>query len=194
MKIKDYKEKYYKKIKRKPKVKKKSDYSWILAVTILAFWISIGFSFLSEIIVPNVSLIVAIFVTLLFIGLGIIFDMIGISITVADIKTFNSMASKRVKGAKLASRFIRNSDKASSFCNDVIGDICGIISGGTGIAIANLISSSLDLNNLITTLIITAIIASLTIGGKALGKSIAINNSTKILYVFTRFLAVFTRC
>lgn len=193
MKIKSFKEKYQKKINKNHRVKRKQDFWWIIVVTIAAFWISFSLSFLSEIIIPNVNLLFLILITLLFIFIGIIFDMIGISVTVSDMKVFNSMASKKVKGSVLASKFIRNNEKVSSFCNDVIGDVCGIISGATGIAIATSISKLIEVNAFIPTLIVTAIIASITIGGKAIGKSIAINNSEKILYSFTKFLSVFTR-
>lgn len=194
MKKKDFKEKYSKKANKKPvKDKKKNDYKWIVTITILAFIISLSFSLLSEIIIPNVTLLVAIFVTALFIFIGIIFDMIGISVTVADIKTFNSMAAKQVKGAKLAVRLTQNASKVSSFCNDVIGDICGIISGSTGVAISSIIANELHVDILIVTLITTATIASLTIGGKALGKSVAMNKSTLILYRFSKILSIFTK-
>ena len=75
----------------------------------------------------------------MFIGIGILFDMIGISITVADLGTFNSMATKNVRGASLGVKMIQKADKMSSFCNDVVGDICGIISGSAGVTIVALI-------------------------------------------------------
>ncbi len=193
MKVKKPKEKYSKKVNRKNERKAKSDYSWILVVSVSAFWISFLFSFLSEAILGSVNFIVAVLLMLFFIFLGIIFDMIGISVTVARSETFHSMATKKVRGARLAGKLIKNSEKASSFCNDVIGDICGIISGSTAAAISTILATSLDLPIFITTLIITAIVASLTIGGKALGKSIAINHSTKILYRFSRVLSLFTK-
>ena len=117
--------------------------------------------------------------------------MVGISITVADIKTFNSMATKKVRGAKLAVKLIKNSEKASSFCNDVIGDICGIVSGSAGVALAAILSSSNNFDMFITTLVITAIIAALTIGGKAIGKATAINKSTVILFEFSKIVSCF---
>lgn len=126
MKRKSFKEKYQKKVKKSHGKKMKKDSSWILIVTISAFWISFILSFLSELLIPNVGFIFLVLLTLLFIGIGIIFDMIGISVTVAEVKTFNSMAAKKIKGSKLASKFIKNNEKVSSFCNDVIGDICGI--------------------------------------------------------------------
>lgn len=191
MKIKSYKEKYPKRNKKKPvSSKKKTDYSWIIIVTLSAFFISLVFSFLSEVTIPNANSIIATSIIILFIGIGIIFDMIGISVTVADIKTFNSMATKKIKGARLAIRLIHNASKTSSFCNDVIGDICGIISGSAGVALASILSKSLEWNLFVTTLLITAIIAALTIGGKALGKSTAMNQSTYIIYRFCKVTSI----
>lgn len=192
MKTKDYKEKYSKKVKKKPiKNKKTVDHKWIIIVTLSAFLISVVFSFTSELIMPNATSIIAVITILLFIGIGILFDIIGIAITVADISTFNSMATKRVRGANLAVKLISKSEKASSFCNDVIGDICGIISGSAGVALASIISNSFNINILITSLVITGIIAALTIGGKAIGKHFAINKSTVILYNFSKVLSFF---
>ena len=56
------------------------------------------FSFIGEVIIPNAELIISIILVFTFIVLGIIFDMIGISVTVADDKTFNSMATKKIRG------------------------------------------------------------------------------------------------
>jgi len=128
-----------------------------------------------------------------FIGLGILFDIIGVSITVADPKTFHSMAAKNVRGAKLAVKLIKNAEKVSSFCNDVIGDICGIISGSTAASISIILSSKLNWNLLVVSLIITALVASMTIGGKAIGKSIAINKSNAIIFRFSSILSLVYR-
>lgn len=192
MKVKKFKEKYSKKAKKKPvKNKNVRDMSWIITVTILAFFISISFSFLSETIIPNVNSIIAILIILLFIGIGIVFDMVGIAVTVADLSTFNSMATKKVRGATLAVKLIKNNEKASSFCNDVIGDICGIVSGSAGVALAAIIATKYNISIFIPTLIVTAVIAALTIGGKALGKQAAINKSTYILFKFSQVLSCF---
>ncbi len=182
MKNKEFKENYSKKVNKKPvKEKKKTDKKWVLTISILSFLISLFFSFIGEVIIPNAHIAISIFLIFVFIFLGIIFDMIGVAVTVADISTFNSMATKKVKGAKTGVRLIKNAPKVSSFCNDVIGDVCGIISGSVGVSIAIIISERFDFNLLIVTLLITAFIAAITIGGKALGKSYAINNSNIIL-------------
>ena len=191
MKKKKYKEKYSNKAGKRPiKNKKLVNYSWIMKITLATFLISLIFSLLSETIIPNVNIFMCVVLILLFIGLGILFDIIGVSITVADIKTFNSMSSKNIKGAHLAVKLIKNAEKVSSFCNDVIGDICGIISGSTSASIALIISSKFDLNLLVVSLIITALVASLTIGGKAIGKSIAINKSDAIIFRFSSVLSL----
>ena len=102
-------------------------------------------------------------------------------------------ASLKVKGAKTAVKLIQKKDKVSSFCNDVIGDICGIISGSAGALIASSISVELKVNILIVSLIVTALIASLTIGGKALGKSYAVNKGNIIIFRFSHILAKFVK-
>ena len=193
MKDKNYKENYSKKVNKKPiKDKKKVDKKWVLLISILSFIISLVFSFIGETVIPNAHIGISIILIFAFVFLGIIFDMIGIAVTVADVKTFNSMATKRVKGAKLGVKLIKNAPKVSSFCNDVIGDICGIISGSTGVSIAIIIADKFDVSLLLVTLLITAFIAALTIGGKALGKSYAMNNSNVILYRFVKVLSIFT--
>lgn len=192
MKTKEYKEKYSKKVVKKPiKNRKTVDYKWIMIVTILAFIISIVFSLASELIMPNTNSIIATITILVFIFIGIMFDIVGIAITVADISTFNSMSTKRVRGANIAVKLIKHSEKASSFCNDVIGDICGIISGSAGVVLATILSDKFKFNIFIVTLIITGLIAALTIGGKAIGKHFAINKSTVILYNFSKVLSIF---
>lgn len=178
--------------KRKEKEKKELiDKKWILTIATVAFIISFVLSFISEMTVPNLSLLLGVIVTLLFVFIGVLFDIIGVSVTTASQKVFNSMNSRKVRGADIAVKFIKNSDKVSSFCCDVIGDICGVISGSTAVTISLLLSNSLNANKLLVTLIVTAIISSLTIGGKAIGKSFAINKCDIIVYEFSKFISIF---
>lgn len=192
MKDKKNKENYNKKAKKENKnISLKADYKWIVTITITAFIITFFMSIFSESALRDISLPLSILIVLTFIILGIIFDMIGISVTVADKKVFHSMAAKKVSGAKLALKLIDNNSKVSSFCNDVIGDICGILSGTAAGTIGILLASKLKLNIFTVTLVTTSLIAALTIGGKALGKSIAINHSNSILYKFARIIKIF---
>ena len=176
---------------KKKNKKSDVDYVWIIKIIVLAFIISVIFTSISETIIPNVNTIIGIFLTLLFIIIGIIFDMIGVSVTASDEKVFHSMNSRKVKGAKVAVKFKKNADKVSNFCCDVIGDVCGVISGAAGTTIAAILITQYHTNILLTGLLLTAIISSLTIGGKAIGKSFAINKCDIILYEFAKIISHF---
>lgn len=178
--------------KKKEKVKKETvNWKWIRTIVIMSFCISFGLSFVAQSTIPNLNLFFGIIVTLLFIGIGILFDIVGVSVTGADEAVFHSMNSRKVKGAGVAVKFKKNADKVSSFCCDVIGDICGIISGAAGTTIALQLSTVTGIDVLWTSLAVAAIIASLTIGGKAIGKSFAINKSDIILYSFAKIVSNF---
>ena len=178
--------------KKKEKVKKEHiDKKWIATVVIVAFLTSFTLSFISDMTIPNLSLWLGILVTLFFIFLGIFFDIIGVSVTTADEAVFHSMSSRKVKGANIAVKFKKNADKVSSFCCDVIGDVCGIISGAAGTTIVAILVSQFKFNTLFTSITVAAIIAAITIGGKAIGKSFAINKSNIVLYEFAKFISNF---
>ena len=68
-------------------------------------------------------------------GTGIVFDIIGVAVTATDESSFHSMAAKKVHGAAHAIRLVRHADRVSSFCNDVVGDICGTVSGAAAASI-----------------------------------------------------------
>ena len=178
--------------KKKEKIKKeKVNGKWITTIIGITFVISFSLSFIANTTIPNLSLFFGIIITLLFIIIGIIFDIIGVSVTTADEAVFHSMNSRKVKGASTAVKLKKNADKTSSFCCDVIGDICGVISGAAGTTIAALLVKNFHTDLFVTGLLITAIISSLTIGGKAIGKSFAINKSDIILYEFSKFISNF---
>lgn len=171
--------------------KKNNNSNWIIKITVIAFIISFIFSFISEIALSNTGIVIGIIILFVFILLGVIFDMIGVAVTASDEKPIHSMNARKVKGADVATKFKKNADKVSSFCNDVVGDICGIISGSAGVVIASSLTKIIKLEPLYISLIVTAIIAALTIGGKALGKGIAIKNSNNILFTFSKIVSYF---
>ena len=59
-------------------MKNKKRNTWPIIVTILAFFISLLFSFISESIMPSVPILIGIIILITFILIGIIFDMIGV--------------------------------------------------------------------------------------------------------------------
>ena len=178
--------------RRKEKIKKeKVNVKWICQIAVISFTISFGLSFVSEIAIPNLSVLFGILLTLAFVFVGILFDIVGVAVTGADEKVFHSMNSRQVKGSKVAVLFKKNADKVSSFCCDVIGDICGIVSGASASAVSVGLAATFNWNLLLVSLTVAAVVASLTIGGKAVGKSFAINKSDVILYEFAKIISFF---
>ena len=172
MKTKKFKDEYNKEPIKKDKTKKeKRDKKWIVIVTILSFIISFVMALISELIIPNAVISISIFLVLVFIFIGIIFDIIGLATSTADPKIFHSMATKKVKGSKKAIELIKNKDKVASLLNDVVGDICGVVSGSCGLAISITLAELMNTNKILTTVIVTSIISCITIGGKAFGKA-----------------------
>ena len=176
----------------KGKPKKKNDH-WPLRVFFLAVALSALLSFFSSTALSGAGYVVAILVLLAFIALGIVFDMVGVAVTAADPKPFHSMAAHKEKGATEALMLLRNAGRVSSVCNDVVGDICGIVSGTTAAVIVTRLQATFDLQGVLLSVAVTALISGLTIGGKALGKTFAIQRSTKVVYWAGRFLHLFHR-
>lgn len=178
---------------KKQKQKKKSNVGWVIKITIITFIISVFLYVISSTALSNAGFIVAFCVLVIFILIGVIFDIIGVAVTSADVKILHSMAAKKVFGAKQAVSLAKNAEKVSNFCNDVIGDIAGVISGTCGaIIVAHLVSGFNSLSENVLGMFVTAIVAALTVGGKAMGKSIAINKSDKILFFVGKVIAFST--
>lgn len=180
-----------KKINKRNKIKirnsnggnKKVNFGWVIKIIIWTFCLSVSLSFISSTMMEHVNLSIAFVILLVFILLGVTFDIIGIAVTAATETPFHSMASRKIAGAKQAIVLIRNAEKVSNFCNDVIGDITGIISGTTSaIIITHLVVMYKNINDVIAGIIMTGIVAAVTVGGKAVGKTFAISQSNFIVY------------
>ena len=174
--------------KGKSKSKKKSGRGWALRVFLLAVALSALLSFFSSTALEGTGYAVAIIVLAVFIALGIVFDMIGVAVTAADPKPFHSMAAHKEKGAKEALVLLRNAGRVSSVCNDVVGDICGIVSGSTAAVIVVELQRDLSTTSILISIAVTALISGITIGGKALGKTVAINECTGVVYRVARLM------
>ena len=179
--------------KKAEKKKNTGPYQWALTVFCMAVGLSAVLSLVSETMMEGTGMAVALLILTLFIGLGIVFDVIGVAVTAADARPFHSMAAHKEKGAKEALSLLKNASHVSSVCNDVVGDICGIVSGSTGAVIVVQLQRSLDTRSVLISAGITALVSGLTIGGKALGKTFAIKQSTKVVYWAGCFLHLFHR-
>lgn len=183
---------------KREKGKKKNDadlpqYRWILRIFLIAVALSAALSFASESVLTGAGIAAALLVLAVFIGLGIVFDIIGVAVTAADERPFHSMAAHREPGASEAIGLLRNASRVSSFCNDVVGDICGIVSGTTATVIVVQLQRMLSVHKVLLSVGVTALISGLTIGGKAIGKTVAINKSTRVVFLAGRFLHIFHR-
>ena len=168
---------------------------WTITITVITFLLAAVFTVVSTVALNGVGWISGLAIVLSIVLIGIFFDMIGIAATAADEIPFHAMASNRIHGARHSIRIIRNADRFASFCNDVIGDISGIVSGtATAIVIVQL-SISFDWKEAsmaenIGSIILTSLIAALTVGGKAMGKTLAIRYSKDIIFAVGKLLYI----
>ena len=163
----------------KNKEKEHSKIKWFIEVFIITFVLSICFSYISTYGVSNLNLVSSIIILIAVIAVGIIFDIIGVAVTVAKEHEFHAKATKKVDGAKASIKLIKNSTKVANICADVIGDVCGVLSGAISAMISAKIMEKTGTN---LQFVISAIVASLTVGGKALGKELANKESTQIVH------------
>ena len=178
--------------KEKDKGKKKTGgRSWVFQVFLMSVVLSAVLSFLSSEALSGAGYVIAVLVLLFFILLGIVFDMIGVAVTAADPRPFHSMAAHKEKGAREAIRLLNNAGRVSSFCNDVVGDICGIVSGTTAAVIVSQLQQSLSTKTVLLSIGVTALISGATIGGKAVGKNIAIDDCTNVVHRVAKLLHAF---
>lgn len=168
--------------KKEKNKKDNTDLKWFITVFITTFILSIVFSYISTNAISSLDLFPATLILIITIFTGIIFDIVGVAVTIANEEELHAKATKKIRGAKTSIKLIRNSAKVANICADVIGDICGVLSGSIAALITIKITEKLGLAfNL--QFIISAIVASLTVGGKALGKGLAQRNSTKIVHI-----------
>jgi CBS domain containing-hemolysin-like protein len=162
---------------------------WVITIFLVTILISGTISFTSDLLMANSTMLVAFIILFLIILIGIIFDVIGVAVTSADEKPFHSMAARKVPGAQESIRLLRNAERVSSICNDVIGDICGVVSGSASATIAAQVLKNFDLSmESLIPLVMSALVAGLTVGGKAIGKTFAINSCTSIVYSVGRVI------
>ena len=152
------------------KRRKKFDLRWVITIFFTTIVISGTISFTSSSLMASSGVFAAFLILLVIVLLGILFDIVGVAVTSAEEKPFHSMAAKKVPGAAECIALLRHADRVASICNDVIGDICGVVSGAAAATIAAEILAAFQWS------------AQTLVGGKALGKSAAMNSCTAIVF------------
>jgi hypothetical protein len=169
-------------------MKKKTNLKWLIKIILISLVASVVFTLASTEILGRAGYVVSFAILAAFIIVGIVFDVIGIAVTAANEAPFNSMATRRQRGAAESLRLIKNANRVTCYCNDVIGDVTGIISGTTAALIASRLMEGFNAENLLFPLLISAVVTGLTVGGKAVGKTFAFNMSTEIVLSVGRLL------
>jgi CBS domain containing-hemolysin-like protein len=173
-------------------MKKKNNFRWVISVTLYSVAASSVFTLVSAETLGGAGYITAFAFLFVFIMLGVVFDMIGVAVTAASPGPLHSMAARRERGSAEAIALVKNAEKVSSVCNDVVGDISGIISGTTSAIIVTRLVERFSFGAVLTQIVISAAVTGLTIGGKALGKTSAINNSTAIVVRAGKLIHLFS--
>ena len=156
---------------------------WVVTIFLVTIVVSGTISFVSDEIMADSGMASAFLILLAIIFVGILFDIVGVAVTSADEAPFHSMAARKVPGALEAIQLLRKAERVSSICNDVIGDICGVVSGSAAATISvQLIQNFTFSWPVVVSLVMSALVAGFTVGGKAIGKGFAVNSSTVIVY------------
>lgn len=177
---------------KKKQKKKQSGAMYAVGITFLTFILAVSMQFLCDTILEKLYILYGFLILLVVILIGIIFDILGVATTSVSEISFHAMASDKVKGAKESIVLIKNAEKVSNICNDVVGDVCGIISG----SISTFLVAALNLENfgkysIIASLCIMGLVSALTVGGKAFGKFIAIANNKRIVFFAGKVISLF---
>ena len=163
---------------------------WVVTIFLVTILVSGLITFVSDLVMKASTMVMAFVILLVIVLLGILFDVIGMAVATADEKPFHSMAARRVPGSQESIRLLRNAERVSSICNDVVGDICGVVSGSASATIAAQVLvrwDSFAWPQLIV-LAMSALVAGLTVGGKAIGKTYAIQSCTNIVHGVGRLI------
>lgn len=168
-------------------------HKWTVLVVILAFILSVAISSVTSGIMSDMSIVGAFFVLMAIIVINVLFDMAGTAVAAAEEHPFHSLSTRKVKGAAQSINVIRHAPQVANLCNDVIGDIAGIISGASTAIIVAELTSIMGVGSVWISLSLTGLVASLTIGGKAFFKGIAMQNCNHIVFLIGKILYYFSK-
>lgn len=178
-----------------PDRKKKKRNVWPIKALIISFVLSFAVNAGSELVLEDAEWWLAALLTLVILAIGVTFDVIGTATTSCDVEPFLAMASRKVKGAKTAVKLAKNRDVVSSVCCDIVGDVCGIVSGVCAAAIVVRVTGFVEggVWNFLLSVLIYAVISTATITLKAACKKLAVNNAIGIVFGVAKVLSIFSK-
>lgn len=161
--------------------KKQGTLKHLLIVFSGTFFCATVVSFITNSAVEHITAVYLVFlILLLVVGVGVIFDAIGVASMSANIVPFNARSARKAPGAAITLKLLRKADVVANTCCDVIGDVCGIVSGALGATLVVIIGDSV-INTVILSALMAGLVSSLTVGGKAMMKGVAIRNADRIM-------------
>jgi hypothetical protein len=128
------------------------------------------------------------------VAVGVAGDMVGVAAAAADEAALHAMASRRLPGSREALALKRNAPHVTSICGDIVGDVAGTASGAAAAAMAARLAAAAAVRGALPAwtagaaeVAAVAVVAALTVGGKAFGKGIALARANEILYGIGHF-------
>ncbi|HQC54146.1 MAG TPA: hypothetical protein PKX91_00210 [Clostridia bacterium] len=178
--------------KDKKSIKKKSStIKWTIKITVITLILALIFSFASEY-AGLLHYSVSIILLILLMAISIVCDAIGVAVTSCDPEPIHAMASRKEPASRQALLLVSNAEKVSNICCDVIGDICGIVSGACLIIIITKMTVNLEPTiQLVSNIVFSSIVAAITVGGKALMKDVAVNKSKNLVMITAKLMSIF---
>lgn len=161
-------------------MKKEHRRLWLIAAS--TFGVTLLISGTTRELLSKISPFFSILMLVTVIFIGILFDIIGTAVISAREATFHAMAAKQIFGANAAIGLIKQAGDVANFCNDLVGDIAGTLSGAMGAIVAS------TFGNPILIIIMAPTVSTITVVGKALGKRPAIKYADRIIYQVARIL------
>jgi CBS domain containing-hemolysin-like protein len=160
---------------------------WATIIGLLTALMAMLLSVVSSSLLNGVPWSGGLLVVLVIVAINVVFDMLGTAAAAATERPFHAMAAKKLPGARHAIGILRRADQFSNFCNDVIGDICGIISGAAAFAVVGSLVVDVGGDRLVWDVLMVSVISALTVGWKALGKTFSIHYANSIIFQVGRF-------
>ncbi len=177
---------------KKPRKKLSKGAVWTIKITVITLCVAFVVSFITEITSSKSNVIISILLLCILIIIAIIFDAIGVAATSCELAPLLSMSARKVSGAQVAVKLVKNAEKVANICNDVVGDMAGIVSGTCAAAIVLKFAAD-NPNMYLFNILMTSVVSAVTVGGKAFFKTIAIKNSKELIMFASRVLGIFYR-
>jgi len=164
---------------------------YLFLIGAVSAFLAVFFFWLSQFLADQLkSLLLSFLFLVIIILIGITADIIGTAVAAAREAPFHARAAKKVPGAQQGVFLIRHADRVANICNDVIGDIAGTVSGALGISLAvQVLVYWRTMHQSLLNMLVTALIAAVTVMGKATGKRLAITRANEVIFLVGRIIA-----